>query len=95
MKLARGRGTRSVLLRSEWAAGVLFGYALFAPDYDGAGEAQRQAVYTRPADVLGYLAAGMSHEELLKDFPYLTEEDIRDCLAFAADRERRLETMVA
>ncbi len=47
------------------------------------------------ADVLGYLATGMTHEELLQDFPYLTEEDIRACLAFAADRERRLETMVA
>ena len=47
------------------------------------------------ADVLGYLAAGMTHEEIVRDFPYLTEEDIRACLAFAADRERRLETMVA
>ena len=33
-------------------------------------------------DVLLYLAAGMSHEEILKDFPYLTEEDIRACLAY-------------
>lgn len=41
-------------------------------------------------DVLSYLAAGMSHEEVLKDFPYLTEEDILACLAFAADAERRL-----
>ncbi len=40
-------------------------------------------------DVLDYLASGMSHEEILKDFPYLTEDDIRACLAFAADRERR------
>ena len=47
------------------------------------------------ADVLGYLAAGITHEEILADFPYLTEDDIRACLAFAADRERRLETMVA
>lgn len=47
------------------------------------------------ADVLGYLAAGMTHDEILRDFPYLTEEDIRACLAFAADRERKLETMVA
>jgi uncharacterized protein (DUF433 family) len=47
------------------------------------------------ADVLGYLAAGMSHEEILRDFPYLTEEDIRACLAFAADRERKLETVAA
>lgn len=39
-------------------------------------------------DVLSYLAAGMTHAELLDDFPYLTEEDIRACLAFAAERER-------
>lgn len=42
------------------------------------------------SDVLGYLASGMNHTEILADFPYLTEEDIRACLAFAADRERRL-----
>ena len=42
------------------------------------------------ADVLGYLAAGMSEDEVLRDFPYLTQEDIRACLAFAADRERRI-----
>lgn len=41
-------------------------------------------------DVLDYLAGGMTYERILKDFPYLTEEDIRACLAFAADRERRL-----
>jgi uncharacterized protein (DUF433 family) len=41
------------------------------------------------ADVLGWLAAGMSHQEILSDYPELTEEDIRACLAFAADRERR------
>jgi uncharacterized protein (DUF433 family) len=42
------------------------------------------------ADVLGWLAAGMSHQEILADYPELTEEDIRACLAFAADRERRV-----
>lgn len=41
-------------------------------------------------DVLDYLASGMSIEEILRDFPDLTEEDIRACLAFAADRERKL-----
>jgi uncharacterized protein (DUF433 family) len=41
-------------------------------------------------DVLEYLAAGMSVDEILSDFPDLTAEDIRACLAFAADRERRL-----
>jgi uncharacterized protein (DUF433 family) len=44
------------------------------------------------ADVLGWLAAGMSHEEILADFPELTEEDIRAVLAYAADRERRVVT---
>lgn len=41
-------------------------------------------------DVLEYLAGGMSIPEILADFPELTETDIRACLAFAADRERRL-----
>jgi uncharacterized protein (DUF433 family) len=41
-------------------------------------------------DVLEYLASGMSEDAILSDFPDLTLEDIRACLAFAADRERRL-----
>jgi uncharacterized protein (DUF433 family) len=45
------------------------------------------------ADVLGWLAAGMSHEEILSDHPELNEDDIRACLAYAADRERRLLTV--
>lgn len=44
------------------------------------------------ADVLGWLAAGMTHEEIVADYPELTEDDIRACLAYAADRERRLVT---
>ena len=41
-------------------------------------------------DVLEYLASGMSEDEILADFPDLTREDIRACLTFAADRERKL-----
>ncbi len=41
-------------------------------------------------DVLEYLAGGMGEDEILSDFPELTREDIRACLAFAADRERKL-----
>jgi uncharacterized protein (DUF433 family) len=44
------------------------------------------------ADVLGWLAVGQTHQQILDDFPELTEEDIRACLAYAADRERRLVT---
>jgi uncharacterized protein (DUF433 family) len=46
-------------------------------------------------DVLGWLAAGMSHAEIIDDFPELTEEDIRACLEYAADRERRLVTITS
>ncbi len=42
------------------------------------------------SDVLEYLASGMSEDEILRDFPDLTRDDIRACLAFAADRERKL-----
>ena len=45
------------------------------------------------SDVLGWLSVGMSHDEILSDFPELTEADIRAALAFAADRERR--TLIA
>ncbi|MEP7153406.1 MAG: DUF433 domain-containing protein [Nitrospira sp.] len=41
-------------------------------------------------DVLEYLASGMTEDDILRDFPDLSREDIRACLAFAADRERKL-----
>ncbi len=41
-------------------------------------------------DVLDYLASGMTEAEILADFPDLRADDLRACLAFAADRERRL-----
>jgi uncharacterized protein (DUF433 family) len=44
------------------------------------------------ADVLGWLAAGMSEQAILEDYPELSEADIRACLAYAADRERRVVT---
>lgn len=44
-------------------------------------------------DILGYLAGGMSEDEILAEFPQLAREDIRACLAFAAERERKLVTV--
>jgi uncharacterized protein (DUF433 family) len=44
-------------------------------------------------DVLEYLASGMTEDEILKDFPDLDSEDIRACIAFAADRERKFTTI--
>ncbi len=40
-------------------------------------------------DVFSYLAAGMTEQQILEDFPYLTAEDIQACYAYAADRERQ------
>lgn len=45
------------------------------------------------SDVLEYLASGMSEAEVLEEFPELTPEDIRACFAFAADRERKLQSV--
>jgi uncharacterized protein (DUF433 family) len=44
------------------------------------------------ADVLGWLAAGITHDEIRADYPELTERDIRACIAYAADRESRAVT---
>jgi uncharacterized protein (DUF433 family) len=46
-------------------------------------------------DVLDYLASGMSEDDILREFPELTRDDVRATLAFAADRERRLAGMAA
>jgi uncharacterized protein (DUF433 family) len=46
-------------------------------------------------DVLDYLAGGMTEAQILADFPDLQESDIRACLAFAADRERKFEILSA
>ena len=47
------------------------------------------------SDILEYLAGGMSEDEILKDFEDLTREDIRACLAFAAEREHRMKFAAA
>ena len=46
-------------------------------------------------DILGYLAGGMSEAQILVDFPQLTPDDVRACLAYAAERERRTFTTPA
>jgi uncharacterized protein (DUF433 family) len=46
-------------------------------------------------DVLEYLASGMTKDQILQDFPDLTSDDIHACLAFAADRERKLVSIPA
>lgn len=70
------------------------GHALSREDHRGARQARgkpcirgtRMTVY----DVLSYLAASMTRDEILADFPYLTDEDILASLSYAADREKRM-----
>ncbi|MFH1476927.1 MAG: DUF433 domain-containing protein [Verrucomicrobiota bacterium] len=47
------------------------------------------------ADVLEYLASGMTEAQILRDFPELTPDDIHACLAFAAEREKKLVVAIA
>lgn len=75
---------RATLQRMEWKDRITID-----PEKRGGKpciRGSRMTVY----DVLEYLASGMSEEEILRDFPDLTREDILACLAFAADRERKL-----
>ena len=55
------------------------------------GKACIRGMRTTVYDVLGYLASGMTRKETLDDFPYLTEIDIRACLAYAANRDQPTE----
>ncbi|MBI2438030.1 MAG: DUF433 domain-containing protein [Lentisphaerae bacterium] len=47
------------------------------------------------SDILEYLASGMTEADILRDFPELTSDDIHACLAFAADREKKLTVAMA
>jgi len=40
-------------------------------------------------DILGWLASGMTHDQIISDFPAVNDEDIRACLSYAADREKK------
>ena len=64
-------------------------YITIEPDKRG-GKPCIRGLRITVSDVLDYLASDMTEEEILADFPDLTHEDIRACLAFAADRERKL-----
>jgi len=44
-------------------------------------------------DILGWLGSGMTMDEVINDYPELTREDIKASLMFAADRERKLQTI--
>jgi uncharacterized protein (DUF433 family) len=69
-------------------------YITIEPD-KRSGQACIRGLRMTVRDVLEYLAAGMTPAEIVDDFPDLALEDIQACLAYAADRERRLWTVPA
>jgi uncharacterized protein (DUF433 family) len=69
-------------------------YITIEPDQRG-GKPCIRGMRITVYDVLDYLASDMTEAEILADFPDLTHEDIRACLAFAADRERKLFVVAA
>ncbi|MFM7584920.1 MAG: DUF433 domain-containing protein [Caldilinea sp.] len=69
-------------------------YITIEPDKRG-GKPCIRGMRITAYDVLDYLASEMTEAEILEDFPDLTHENIRSCLAFAADRERKLLMVVA
>ena len=64
-------------------------YITIEPD-KRSGQACVRGLWMTVRDVLEYLAAGMTPTQIVDDFADLTLDDIRACLAYAADRERRL-----
>ena len=84
MKFLTGRSYASTLSRMEYQHLITI-----EPGKRG-GKPCIRGLRITVSDVLDYLASGMSEVEVLHDFPDLTRQDIRACLAFAADRERRL-----
>lgn len=75
---------------------------MVAPDYHARIVSDPNVRFGKPVvrgtrisvgDVLGYLAGGMTEPDIIADFPQLSHDDIVACLAFAADRERRLATV--
>lgn len=77
---------------SPWMARMNYQDIITIEDGKRGGRPCIRGLRITVADVLGWLAAGLSHDQIIADYPELTGDDIRACLAYAADRERRLLT---
>lgn len=84
------RSSNSPVFSGSYAATMDYTHLITIEPDKRSGQACIRGLRMTVRDVLEYLASGMTHEEILSDFPDLTDEDIRACLAYAADRERRL-----
>lgn len=77
---------------SPWMARMNYQDIITIEDGKRGGRPCIRGLRITVADLLGWLAAGLSHDQIIADYPELTGDDIRACLAYAADRERRLLT---
>lgn len=77
---------------SPWMARMNYQDIITIEDGKRGGRPCIRGLRITVADVLGWLAAGLSHDQIIADYPELTGDDISACLAYAADRERRLLT---
>ena len=78
------------MVHGEYAGSMDYSKIITIEPGKRSGKPCIRGMWITVSDVLEYLASGMSEEKILSDFPELTGEDIRACLAFAADREKRL-----
>ena len=85
-----GGGPSSPVRKGEKEAGVSYRNRITIEPGKRGGKPCIGGMRITVYDVLEYLASGMSEQEILDDFPDLTRDDIRACLSFAADRERKL-----
>ena len=88
MYLSSQEGGASIM-KDEWKQRITF-----EPGKRG-GKPCLRGMRITVYDVLSYFAAGMTSEQILEDFPYLTKEDIQACFAYAAERERSMRIEVA
>ena len=88
------RRALAVRLRGEYSRHMDYSKIITIEPGKRSGKPCIRGMRITVSDVLEYLASGMTQEQILNDFPELTREDIRACLAFAADREKRLAAAV-
>jgi uncharacterized protein (DUF433 family) len=85
----------AAILAARYVAPVSYDHIITVDPEKRSGKPCIRGMRITVYDVLEYLASDMTEDEILADFSELTREDIKACLAFAADRERKLFTAAA
>ena len=91
-KCGRRRQNMEAMLREEWSR---LRQRLVVDPEIRFGKPCVRGTRISVGDVLGFLASGMTAEEVVEEYPSLTLDDVLACLAYAADRESRTDTLPA